>query len=88
MIDKQLLDILVCPETKEPVALADDEFVARVNGKIESGGLKNRGGEPVTDAINGALIREDRKYLYVIRDDIPIMLIDQAIALADLDTDP
>jgi len=82
VIDKQLLDILVCPETKEPVSLADEDFVAKVNAKIKTGELTNRGGDKVTEPINGCLIRQDRQYLYMIREDIPIMLIDQAIPLA------
>lgn len=84
MIDKQLLDILVCPETKEPVSLADDDTVAKINEKIQAGGLTDRGGEPVTEPINGGLIRDDRQYMYMIREDIPIMLIEKAIPLAGL----
>jgi uncharacterized protein len=87
VIDKQLLDILVCPETKEPVSLADEDFVARINEKIKTGELTNRGGEKVTEPISGCLIRQDRQYMYMIREDIPIMLIDQAIPLADLTED-
>ena len=56
-------------------------MVAKVNEKIRAGGLKNRGGENVTEAIDGGLIREDKKYLYLIRNDIPIMLIDKAISM-------
>lgn len=81
MIREELLEILACPETKEKVYLADAAMVAKVNEKIRAGGLKNRGGEDVTEAIDGGLIREDRKYLYVIRNDIPIMLIDKAIPM-------
>jgi uncharacterized protein YbaR (Trm112 family) len=84
VIDKQLLDILVCPETKEPVSLADDELVAKINEKIKAGEVKTRGGEKVTEPISGALVREDRQYLYMIREDIPIMLVDQAIPLAEV----
>ncbi len=84
MIDKQLLDILVCPETKEPVSLADDDVVTKINEKIQSGELTDRGGEQVTESISGGLIRNDRQYLYMIREDIPIMLIDKAIPLAGL----
>lgn len=80
-IDQQLLDILACPETKEPVALADDALIAKLNAAIEAGTLKNRTGEPVTEKIDGGLVRQDQKYVYPIRDDIPIMLIDEGIPL-------
>ena len=81
MVDAELLRILVCPENKTPVSLADDALVERINGAIESGTLKNREGEDVKEKIDGGLVREDGAYLYPIRDDIPIMLIGQSIAL-------
>ncbi len=81
MIDQELLDILVCPEDKTPVEPADDALVAKVNAVIEAGKLKNRAGEVVEEKIDGGLVREDRAYMYAIRDDIPVMLIDEAIPL-------
>jgi len=79
MVDKELLDILCCPETKQNVALVDEKTVGKINEKIKAGTLKNRGGEIVKEPIDSALLREDRKYFYPIREDIPIMLIDEAI---------
>ena len=84
MVDPELLSILVCPENKMPVALADEDLVRTINAAIEHKGLKNRAGEPVEEKIDGGLVREDRAYLYPIRDDIPIMLIDEAIPLDQL----
>lgn len=81
MIDQELLEILACPETKEGVALADQSVIDKINEKIKAGEVKNRGGEKVTETIDGGLIREDGKYLYPIRDEIPIMLIDEAIPM-------
>jgi uncharacterized protein YbaR (Trm112 family) len=81
MIDQALLDILVCPETKTPVALADAALVDAVNQAIAGGGLRNKGGETVTEPIGGGLVREDGKLLYPIRDDIPVMLVEEAIVL-------
>jgi uncharacterized protein YbaR (Trm112 family) len=80
-ISKELLDILACPETKQPLTLADPALLATLNDRIRQGTLTNRGGATVTESIDGGLIREDRRYLYPIRDDIPIMLIDEAIPL-------
>lgn len=84
MVDPELLKILVCPENKTPVTLADGELVAKTNGAVEAGNLKNRGGEQVKEKIDGGLVREDQAYMYPIRDDIPIMLIDEAIPLDQL----
>jgi uncharacterized protein YbaR (Trm112 family) len=84
MVDPELIKILVCPEDKTPVVLADDDLVAAANQAIEAGSLKNRGGEVVEARIDGALVREDQVYMYPIRDDIPIMLIDEAVPLDQL----
>ncbi len=78
MIDSELLEILVCPESRQPLALANQELVDQVNQVAENGSLKNRGGGRVAP-IQGALLREDGALLYPIRDGIPIMLIDEAV---------
>jgi uncharacterized protein YbaR (Trm112 family) len=79
MVDKELLDILCCPETKQDVALVEGAVISKINAKIKAGSLKNRGGEIIKEEIDAGLLREDRKYIYPIREDIPIMLIDEAI---------
>ena len=83
MIDKELLDILACPETKEPVHLAEQSLIDELNARIERGEVNNRGGKQVEKKIDGGLVREDGVYLYPIEDDIPIMLIDEAIPLKE-----
>jgi len=83
-IDQQLLDILACPETKEPVSLADETLLAKINAAIEAGNLHNRAGEKIKEKIDGGLVREDKEYLYPIRDEIPIMLIDEGIPLENV----
>jgi uncharacterized protein YbaR (Trm112 family) len=82
-INKALLDILLCPDSKQSLTLAEPALLATLNQRIRQGALKNRAGESVSDPIDGGLVREDRRYLYVIRDDIPVMLIDEAIPLQE-----
>src|SRR5262245_8479019 len=82
-IDPYLLEILVCPETKQRVVLADASLVEKLNRVREQGNLKSRDGQKVTDAFEAGLIREDRAYLYPIVDGIPKMLIESAIPLSD-----
>ncbi len=81
MIDRDLLDILACPENKTPVKLADQPLIDVINSAIAKGEVKNRGGQKVEQPIDGGLVREDRIFLYPIQDAIPIMLIDEAIPI-------
>ncbi|HIL02276.1 MAG TPA: hypothetical protein EYG06_09335 [Myxococcales bacterium] len=80
-VSEELLEILVCPETRQPVTVAGTELIARLNGEVESGSLRNRGGEAVSAAIQEGLIREDGKILYPVEDGIPVMLIEESIEL-------
>jgi Trm112p-like protein. len=85
MVAKDLLDILCCPETKQDLTLVQGETIEKINQKIQAGALKNRGNELVKEPIDSGLLREDRKYIYPIREDIPIMLIDEAIPFEEFD---
>jgi uncharacterized protein YbaR (Trm112 family) len=85
MVAKELLDILCCPETKQELMLMEGETILKVNKRIKDGTLKNRGGETMKEPIDAGLLREDRKFLYPIREDIPIMLIDEAIPFEEFD---
>jgi uncharacterized protein YbaR (Trm112 family) len=80
-VSSDLLEILVCPETKQPVALASEDVLALVNEKIAAGTLRNRGGDAVEKTITEGLVREDGKVLYPVDDGIPVMLIEESIEL-------
>ena len=84
MISKDLLAILVCPESRTPLDVADEDVLAVVNHAIAAGKITNKGGEAVTEAIAAGLIRRDRAVLYPIIDRIPILLADAGIALGPL----
>jgi uncharacterized protein len=84
MIDAELLKILCCPETHQDVQLAEAAVVDRLNRQIAAGAIKNRAGQPVQEKLEGGLIRADGKFLYPIRHNMPVMLVDEGIPLVGI----
>jgi uncharacterized protein YbaR (Trm112 family) len=82
VVDQSLLDILVCPETKQALRVADVALLEQVNASFRKGNLTNRGGQRVATPVEAGLVRKDGAVLYPVRDDIPIMLIDESIPLS------
>ncbi len=78
-IDPELLKILCCPETHQDIRLAEPSLIEQINREITAGRLQNRAGQPVKEQIDGGLLRADGKFLFPIRHDIPVMLVEEAI---------
>ena len=83
MLDPDLLKLLICPESGQSLALADEQIIAALNSKIQLGKIENLGGITLTRPLDGGLIREDRQLLYPILDGIPALLNDEAIKLEE-----
>jgi uncharacterized protein YbaR (Trm112 family) len=83
-MDKRLLDILCDPVTKTPVRpLRRDELDA-LNRAITAGNLDTVAGQKVTTPLSSGLITTDRKVVYRIEDDIPVMLAEEGIGTLQL----
>lgn len=81
MVDEELVRILVCPETKQPLRILDSDTLKKVNDAVHRGELMNRAGKPVEREMPSALIREDGSFIYPIWDDIPVMLVEESFSL-------
>ena len=79
--DIDLLKILCCPETRQALAFADVAVLDKLNQRFVSGQLRNRAGQPLPEKIEDGLVRADGRYLYPMRRNIPVLLIDEAIPL-------
>lgn len=82
MIDAKLLEILCCPETYQKVRVVEANELSEINQKIAQGIMKRRSGEIEKNALEAALIREDGQVAYAVRNNIPIMLIEESLELA------
>ncbi len=83
-IDPELLEILVCPETKQSLSPASSGLLERLNAAVTDGRATTRAGDAVTEPVSEGLLRNDQRILYPIRQGIPIMLIDESIEVAGL----
>ena len=68
-LSPELIAQLRCPETRQPLAVADDATLTRV--RMAS----------VDVDLEGALVREDGLRAYPLRDGFPILLLSESISL-------
>ncbi len=87
-MDRKLLDLLVCPATRQPLQLLDGRALAALNAAIQAGGIVRGDGSAQSGAIGEALVTRDRKTVYRVDDGIPVLLAEEAIATAQVDGFP
>ncbi len=80
-VDPELVEILVCPNTKLNVDLAPAETVEKINLAIKENIVLNVDGQSVNEPLQDGLLREDDKIIYPVRDSIPVMLIGEGIPM-------
>ena len=83
-MDKRLLTILRCPVTHKRLSLAKSATLHAVNNAIGAGELSNRDGEVLAEALAEALITDDGKVLYPVRDGIPVLLEGESVNMEQL----
>lgn len=82
-ISEELLALLCCPETRQPLTLAGVKVLAKLESMRIAGGLRTRGGEEIREQIDGGLLRADGALFFLIRDGIPMLLPEEAIEFRD-----
>ena len=81
---QQLLEVLRCPIDHSRLALLEPNVVDQINRAIAAGALVNLSGSKLQRSIDGGLVREAGDLFYPIVDQIPVMLPDEAIDMAQL----
>jgi len=77
----ELAAILICPESKQSLRPMSATDLEALNAKIRGGGLRNRGGALLQEPLREALLREDGQVAYPVDGGIPVMLIEESIAV-------
>ena len=84
-MDKRLLAILCCPVSHKGLSVARPDLLKKVNNAIGSGKVINREGSTVDTTLKEALVTDDSKLLYPVRDGIPVLLEAEGISLGQLE---
>jgi uncharacterized protein YbaR (Trm112 family) len=84
MLNAELLNLLVCPDTHQDVTLATAGEIAMINDAIRRGQVRTAKGTSVDEPVEGALIRTDRSIAYPIRDGIPVMLVAEGMSIPQM----
>ncbi len=84
-INRKLLEILVCPITKLPVFILEEQKLQKLNGLIAQGTLQTMDGESISEPLQEALITRNKNIIYRIENNIPIMLESQSIAVDQIE---
>ena len=87
-MDRKLLDILVCPATRSPLAMLEPAGLDALNRAIATGGVKRNDDAVQSQPLREALVTRDRRTVYRIDDGIPVLLTEEGIATAQADGFP
>lgn len=84
-MDRKLLDLLVCPSTRQPLLKLTADQLDRFNGLASAGTIKDLDGQVQSAKLAEALITRDGKTIYRVDDGIPVLLPETGISTAQLD---
>ncbi len=83
-MDRKLLDLLVCPATRQSLGLLDSAGLDALNQAIAAGGVQRVDGSGQSDPVREALVTSDRRTVYRVDDGIPVLLVEEGIATAQI----
>ena len=81
MVADEVLALLRCPETRQPLTVASAGLIAELEALRIGGNLRDRAGNPAAESFEGGLVRVDGALFFPIRDGIPVLIAAEAIEL-------
>ena len=83
-MDRKLLDLLCSPETRQPLALLEPRGLEALNRAISDGQVQRGDGSAQAQTLREALVTRDRKQVFRVDDGIPVLLVEEALATAQI----
>lgn len=78
-MNRQLLDLLVCPKSKKKLELARPQIIDAVNTQIKAKKCRDINGNTIEALLEEALFQPEERLLYPVKDEIPVLIYEQAI---------
>jgi uncharacterized protein len=78
-VDRRLLELLVCPVSKQPVQPLSNPQLGFLNDEIRGGNVQTVNGSRLSALLREALITQDGRVIYRVEDGIPVMLPEEGI---------
>ena len=83
-MDRKLLDLLVSPDSRQPLSLLNAKGLEALNHAIGTGAVAKADGTPQSQPLREALLTRDGKQVFRVDDGIPVLLAEEAIATAQI----